>query len=235
MALCKYGALLTEFRGSIGGTIFSRNHYCSTARNRTKNNFTKPQTKLFRINLFAYLTYYWNYVCTDLQRIGWQAYAAATPLINRLGDTYYMTGFNAFIRTNMSSYSIGRGYLASAPATPGFTPVGTVLPANIIIDVSSNNVQIAEAAMASWSKSVNNDSIVIFQCPACFIGKNFLFFKERFLGYFTGNLGAPPAFPQIFTSMWPLYTPARVGLIFRRLDPFGKYSGKTAVVCSTQA
>lgn len=227
MALYKFG-ITGELRGSIGGITFSRNKAGAVIRSKTKNNFVKPLLKIKIMNIFGYLSNYWNTTLDDTQRGDWEDYAGLTPLTNSLHETYYMSGLNAFIRANSIGIKISQPIIEEAPITGGFTPVGTIVPAQIATNCVAQSIEISEAALPAFDHSVSDDCIIVFQCPCCYKGKNFIFFKERFIGSIIGDSGAPPAPPWLFNVVWPIFIGGIIGLVFRRLDPVGKYSGKTA-------
>ena len=227
MALYKFG-ITGELRGSIGGITFSRNKFGAVIRSKTKNNFVKPLLKMEMISFFSYFSNYWKTQLAYIYKHNWDLYAADTPMLNSLKETYYMSGMNAFIRCNTIGFKIGRNTLTGAPLDGGFTPVGVFDSSEITIDKSANTISFNEAAFPSFDHAVDDDSLVLFQCPCCYYGTNFIFFKEKYLGHITGNSGTPPAFPQVFSPVYPIFTDGIVGLVARRLDPEGKYSGKTA-------
>ena len=100
MALIKFGAGVVGMSGSIGGTVFARNHYGSYARARTKPiNPNTPGQQVCRAAL-AFLTNYWSQTLTAVQRTAWNLYGSSVAMTNKLGETVYLTGFNHFIRSN---------------------------------------------------------------------------------------------------------------------------------------
>jgi hypothetical protein len=96
--LIKYGGLVGDARGSLGGTTFARNHYGSYARQRTKpvDPGTSKQN-VFRARLTEANTTWQAF--TQAQRDLWNAKASTTTFTNRLGDTFSPTGINLFVRS----------------------------------------------------------------------------------------------------------------------------------------
>lgn len=89
-----------EMSGSKGGTTFARNRFGAYARQRIKPvNPSTPRQQAQR-SIFALLTNLWNTVLTQDQRNAWDAYAANVPMVNRLGQMIYPTGFNHYCRSN---------------------------------------------------------------------------------------------------------------------------------------
>lgn len=91
---------IAEIRGSVGGMTFSKNHYGAYVRNRSIP--VNPNTALqvaVRATL-AFLTNRWSADLTPVQRFAWNLYGSSVAMLNRLGQTIYLTGFNHYIRSN---------------------------------------------------------------------------------------------------------------------------------------
>jgi hypothetical protein len=114
MALIKTGGGIAEIRGSIGGTTFSRGRYGAIARNRTVP--VQPNTERQSIirQQMGSIVQGWL-ALTDDQRANWQVYANQTPVINRLGETIYLSGQNHYVRSNMCRMSANINEVVEAP------------------------------------------------------------------------------------------------------------------------
>lgn len=119
----KFGNGVADGRGSIGGTTFSRNRYGSYARTRvTPVNPNTPSQIRSRANFQANATA-WRSL-TDSQRTSWSNYAAATPVIDSLGNTIYYSGMQAY----MSVIGIYGTVNAAVPATTLTVPEAPTVP-----------------------------------------------------------------------------------------------------------
>jgi hypothetical protein len=101
MALVRFGGGIIGMSGSIAGNTFARNRFGNYVRSRTKpvNPRSTAQANV-RTNL-AFCTNRWHSFLVAGQRAGWDAYAAAVAMKNKLGDTTFITGFNHYIRSNV--------------------------------------------------------------------------------------------------------------------------------------
>lgn len=116
MALIKTGGGISEIRGSIGGTTFSRSRYGATARNRSIPVQPNSTRQLAARQVFASLLEAWNGLDAD-QRTNWNTYAANVAMTNRLGETMYLSGQNHFIRSNAIRQQALLGIIEDAPTT----------------------------------------------------------------------------------------------------------------------
>ena len=117
MALIKFGGGITEMRGSIAGNVYSRNRYGAYARARTKP--VNPNTGYQQVvrAIVTYLTTYWSQTVTSAQRTAWNLYAANVVMLNKLGESVHLSGFNHFIRSNSARIQAGLAIVAAGPTT----------------------------------------------------------------------------------------------------------------------
>lgn len=64
----------------------------------------------------------WSGVLTDEQRAAWIAYAAGRDLTNILGETYRMTGLNAYVQHNTILSMAGLANITDPPSTTAPAP-----------------------------------------------------------------------------------------------------------------
>lgn len=132
MAKIKFGMMMTDARGKLGGQVFSKNR--SGAIVRSKVTPTNPQTS-FQAGvraLFGNLSQQWRNL-TTAQRDAWNAAVNSYPKLNIFGDTYLSTGKNLFVGVNTNILNAG-GTLTLTP------PTLTVLPNPINITGQIQNV-----------------------------------------------------------------------------------------------
>lgn len=111
--LVKFGAGITGMSGSLAGTTFSRNRFGAYGRPRTKPVNPRSERQENIRAILSYLAEYWHGDLTAVQRAAWEVYAAAVPMLNRLGETIYLTGYNHFIRTNVV-FNMYSGFVVGA-------------------------------------------------------------------------------------------------------------------------
>lgn len=102
MAMILPGGGVADIRGSIGGTVFSRNRYGNYARNRTipVNPNSASQQKIR--SCISQIRDAWYNTLTAAQRADWAVYANNVPMVNRLGQSINLTGYGMFTRTALA-------------------------------------------------------------------------------------------------------------------------------------
>jgi hypothetical protein len=139
MALLKLGPLVSDMRGSIGGTVFARNRGGVYARARVVG--INPQTArqvAVRASL-GDLAQLWSTTLTDAQRAAWELYAANVLIPNSLGEPRSLTGQQMYVRSNTLLLDTGGTRVDDAPTIftvgPTITPTYTNTPATDVISL----------------------------------------------------------------------------------------------------
>ncbi len=100
MALIKFGGGVVQMSGSIAGNTFARNRYGNYVRARTKPVNPRSLFQQAVRTAMTEMTTRWSQTLTPVQRTAWNLYASSVNMLNRLGETINLTGFNHYIRSN---------------------------------------------------------------------------------------------------------------------------------------
>lgn len=143
--------------GSVGGLTYSRNRGGPYTRTRTipSNPATERQT-IARENLASAVAW-WTNTLTSVQREGWTAYAATTPVVDALGQQIILSGQQMFIRTSTVRAIAGLDQILVAPTMSGLgnTPQWTGDP---VLDASAQTI----TAEAEAEESVVTDFLLLY-------------------------------------------------------------------------
>lgn len=149
MALIKLGGGVADIRGSIGGTVFSRNRYGNYSRNRTipVNPGTTAQTKIRSV--LGQIRAAWFETLTAAQRLGWATYATNVSVQNRLGESITLTGWNMFCRTNACLLYNDEEIIEDAPTDFSLAEQDSTL--TITVSEADQEVSIAFDDTMDWA------------------------------------------------------------------------------------
>jgi len=100
MANIRFGPLVSEVRGSIGGTTFLRTKAGPAARGRVKPTTSVSNDAGTRRATLSALVQRWSLTLIETQRQAWRDLAAITNLINSLGEVFHPTGLQLYVRQN---------------------------------------------------------------------------------------------------------------------------------------
>lgn len=126
MALIKLGALTQDVRGSLNGSVFSRNR--GGAYVRTKVSPVQPITDSNGLSrqIFGAISQRWSATLTPAQRAGFDAFAATHTFINVFGDAIVLTGIAIYQAINRRTQEVGEAYIDDAPSDFNVDAIGTL-------------------------------------------------------------------------------------------------------------
>lgn len=193
MALIRTGGGIQQISGSMGGTVFSRNRYGAYMRARSVPvNPNSAAQQAVRSDL-AYLVEQWSAVLTVAQRAAWAVYAASINFTNALGETIKITGFNHFIRSNVSLLNNALTYVPDGPVVlslPGADP-----SFEVTLSEATQEVSVTFDDTAAW---VDEDDafMTIHQGMPQLATRNFFGGPFRRVGVLLGDSVTPLTSPQ---------------------------------------
>ena len=186
----------TQASGSVGGVTYSHNRagLYTRARSVPTNPNTARQQEV-RAN-FATAVGLWDQL-TLPQQLAWDAYAAAVPVLNKLGDAIFLTGRARYIQSVSFLLAVGEDAVADAPIF--YTqPAVTAITASFSEAVG--DVSIGFNTGDSWNAATTG-GLAIFISNAQ--SKNRFYYKGPYL--FAGILNQEIASPVTFTPVDPFF------------------------------
>lgn len=212
MALILPGGGVTDIRGSIAGTTFSRNAGGNYIRARTKpvNPNTSRQQTVRAV--MAFLATYWRDTLSAADRTAWASYAASTSWLNALGQTIKLSGQQMFVRSSSARYALSGGVADPPPSTPGIPGIENLWTPSATI--STNKISIA----FTFPTNVDDQSYLFYAGVPISPGRTFFNGPWQYIGPIHGNNSSPPASPQLFDYPWTLGTGQKVFVYCRRID-----------------
>lgn len=105
--------------GSISGNTFSHNKGGPYVRRRSIPVNPSSSKQTVSRNHLATAAQYWANTLTAPNRAAWDAYAAVTPFINRLGASIFVSGESAFVGLSAALLAGGDTIIATPPLLSG--------------------------------------------------------------------------------------------------------------------
>lgn len=164
MAKIKFGMMMTDARGKLGGHVFTKTRSGATVR--TKVTPVNPQSSAqgnVRTTLGTFAQN-WN-VIDESKRQLWNAFAAQNKKTNVFGDLYAPTGRSLYIGVNIN--------LATAGAPSILEPVPPVpLPSYKLSDVvASSSANEIDATFIDYSTLTGQDVLIVEATPLMSAGR----------------------------------------------------------------
>lgn len=194
MALVKFGGGITQMAGSIAGNVFARNKYGNYVRARTKPTNPNTARQIAVRAALAFLTSRWSDTLTAAQRTAWDLYASNVVMLNRLGESVHLSGYNHYIRSNVIRKQIALAIIDDGPVVfelPAQDPTYAITGSEATQEISTtfdNGMAWADedgAFMIGYQGSPQNPQRNFFDGP------------WRAFMVISGVNGAPPPSPAV--------------------------------------
>lgn len=170
----KFGGGVSEGRGSIGGTTFSRNRGGAYARQRVtpvNPQSAAQQAQRARVSELAGL---WGSTLTQAQRDGWKVFADNFPITDVFGDTLVLSAAQAYTRINCRLLA---GALTRIDNAPSDQAVTDLTSASVVAETTGQTVVVTFAPTPVGSA----DHVQVFATPGVSPGISFMKNKLRLI------------------------------------------------------
>jgi hypothetical protein len=119
MTLISYSGLVSDNRGKLNGSIFSKCHAGNVIKNFCRPQNPRSATQQPNRANWQFLLFNWQ-TLSDIQRQTWHRLAKATTWSNKLGQQFHPTGQQLFLYCNQNLFTINQLPLTSAVTPTGF-------------------------------------------------------------------------------------------------------------------
>jgi len=168
----KWGALIIDGRGKVGGHVASKNRGGSYLRTKvTPVNAQNASQNEVR-NRFSGLSQAWRGLTAE-QRSAWIAAVGDYSRTDIFGDSHNPTGFNLYQRLNNNLLTIGQAALTTPPL-PGSVEAVTAVSVTISEGGATMSLVMGAAVPA-------NTDVKVFATPPMSAGKSFVKSEYRLI------------------------------------------------------
>jgi hypothetical protein len=132
MAKTLFGAIVSDARGKVAGTVFSKNFFGTYIKKKTSPGALYTPAKASSVAAFSASAKKWMATLSQTYRDHWIDLATANPVPDIFGTLQKLSGIAMFIRVNRELKLIGHAQMPDAPAdqathdiagiTPTYTP-----------------------------------------------------------------------------------------------------------------
>ena len=174
----KWGALVVDGRGKIGGQVASKNR--SGAYLRTKVTPVNPRSgsQITVRNRLSGLSQGWRGL-TAANRAAWNSAVSDFAKTNIFGDLVNPTGFNLYQRLNNNLLRIGEAALSTPPAPSSID--------DIVIGALTAAAAAGTVSLAYTASAGSGSEIEVYATPPLSAGVSFVKTEYRLIGSFTSD------------------------------------------------
>lgn len=232
MALIKYGGGVIQMSGSIAGNVYARNRYGNYSRARTKpTNPNTPAQQDVRA-VVAYLTARWSQDLSAAQRTAWNLYGNSVVMLNKLGESIHLSGFNHYIRSNSFLNRFGKTLVDAGPTI--FELPATDPSFNITASEVSQQITVSFDDGMDWD-SETGGYLIYYQGQPQNGQRNFFGGPWKILSFTAGETEAPVASPVVESCVFAIAEGQRQWVYARILRADGRLSETFRADCIVAA
>ena len=191
MASIAFGGGITNIVGSHAGNTFARNKGGAYMKKKTTGVNPRSSSQLaFRTHV-GLLSKHYSYTLSDANRAAWRTFAATNPTVNRLGNTTFLSGQQAFTKFNASLVSFGLSPVNTPPVSTSVSTVTGITCTAVHDPGGSVTIEIVTTGLSG------DERVLIWTSPPMNPGKAFISSQlRRINGYWTGDA------PQTLTAAY---------------------------------
>ncbi len=215
--------IVASLSGSLGGITASRNRFGAYLRERVLPVNPNSTAQVAVRAHFTTLAIRWG-TLTTIQREAWDTYAENVPVINPIGDSITLTGFNMYIRSNVPRLVAGLAIVDDGPTV--FTLAELTLPTLLIVVVAGlQQVLVAYDNTDPWAIA---DGGALLVSASRERSPSVVFFKGpyRFVGSELGNTTTPPTSPVSLVTPFTGTVGNQASAFIRATDADGRLSSE---------
>lgn len=232
MALIKYGGGIIQASGSLAGNTYARNRSGNYMRARTKPTNPATENQQAIRSAMTQMVGRWSGTLTVAQRTAWALYAASVSMLNRIGETILLTGFNHFIRSAALRSYVGASIVDDGPteftlpetdATLAVSISAAAQMLSVIFDTGLAWVDEDDAHMAIFMGQPQSPTINFFKGP------------WQLAGTIDGDGTTPPTSPSTIACPFVATEGQKVWIYARITRADGRVSTQFMASCTVAA
>lgn len=209
MARVNYGGLVTEFNGSIGGTVFQKNKYGYTAKNTPNMKRPNSQSVFSVQRILNTVTQSWSDLSPE-DRLAFETYAATYPQFSKHNPTAILSGYAIYVKWQCTRLNVGLPLGAVPPSLSVVFP--SIAP---VIENESSTLSI----FLNLASPESNAAYGIYLSPPVRASLNYPPSSCRLLGYMITTSEGPDFTAKVISIFGAL--PAVGKTLFLKVVPFG--------------
>jgi photosystem II stability/assembly factor-like uncharacterized protein len=189
----KFGSLIVDGSGKIGGSVVTRNHYGTFSK--TKVSPSNPQSSrqlAVRGNFLSVINAWEN--LSDSERLSWIYAAKDYPQKDKFGDLHILSGYGLFVKCNQVRLNLGLSLLNSFVSPAVFFDWSVI---DIKCFSSTDNIWLFFSPIVPPGYS-----ILIYSTALLSQGINYVKGQFRLIGYLSTGFDYPTDLYSLWNSVF---------------------------------
>lgn len=221
--LIKLGDVVGQASGSLRSSTYSHNRFGAYIRNRAIPTNPQSSRQSTVRTLLQVLTNRWGSTLTTGERAQWTTYGSNVGVVNRLGETIYLTGLNHYVRSNLPRVVAGLDIVDAGPVVFALPETDETVAYSFTAD--DQKISVAFDDTMDWA-DLDGAALLIYCGIPVNPTINFFNGPFRFADSIDGDGVSPPSSPTeidspfTFQTAQLVYCRARISLDDGRLSSF---------------
>lgn len=162
MAVLNMGVIVTDIRGKLNGNQFNKTRSGNILQRKCNQKKGGSAEQSYKRATFSTFARYWR-TLSDGDRAANNANTSSYPVLDRFGNTKFLSGFQLLLRSNVNLATIGSSPIDVVPGTP---PDGAgIVVTSMTIEVSAGVATVAEFLTTDLSGDWMNKIMVLYVSP----------------------------------------------------------------------
>lgn len=208
----KWGALVVDGRGKLGGHVASKNRSGAYLRTKVSPDNPQSENQMLRRSELAQLSSGWSQL-TEEQRAAWNAAVDNFKRDNVFGDSVKPTGKNLYTGLNLNLLQINKGIITTPPDPQEIEGIGDF----------SGTIDLDDGLEIATDASAVNE-LKIYATGSLSKGTSFVKNRLRFIGVIASGDTGPFKINQMYTDRFG--TPTAGQKIGIKVVPVSEISGQ---------
>lgn len=168
MASVIFGGGVTNIVGSHAGNTFAHNKGGSYVKKKTHGTNPRSGLQSAHRTTVGRLAKHYTFTLSDAQRSAWRTFASTTPVINRMGNTAFLSGQQMFAKVSAQLLAGGFAIINTPPASGAVgTPTGVTIAA---VHGGGGSLTITNFIAGAGA----NDKVIVYCSPPMNPGRAFI-------------------------------------------------------------
>lgn len=193
------GTIIGEASGSLASMVFSHNRGGQYIRQRTIPTNPNSEFQQAIRSIVSQLTSYWGSGLTEAQRLAWDAYAEAVPMLDPLGEPRNIGGLGHFNRSNVARLQMKDGSFDRIDVAPPEFNLGEFTAPGITSITATTKVAIVTFDPTDAWAAETGSAMLFYGSAGKSAATNFFKGPYRYCGSINGSAGQAPTSPQNMT------------------------------------
>lgn len=208
MARIKYGSIITDLKGNIGGHTFQKGNVYSVVRSKGAGA-KRPITDSSNTRKIVSSAISWN-ALNSIQKDSFAAISPSWPFVDKFGNVYYGSAYQVYV-----AYQTGLQIIQQPMVTSAGIPTSAQSYGDVIISSIDSSMNASIENLTD-----NSQMLLIYMSAPNKAGVNPKYIKYKLVTMFDTKFSIDADITLGYTSTWGSFTPGQTIYYWTACRPY---------------